>query len=116
MSPNNQQRFKGSRDGGGRSTGRTPAGCTQQSSARGGSRPYVRNGQPTRITCFRCGGPNHKADTCCATDEEAEQYQAFLVQTGDTTDETWFPDTGANNHMTPTTTDAQGPEDEICVV
>ncbi|KAG6793802.1 hypothetical protein POTOM_003025 [Populus tomentosa] len=31
------------------------------------------------ITCFRCGGPNHKADGCFAPDEEAEQFKAFAA-------------------------------------
>ncbi|KAG6663825.1 hypothetical protein CIPAW_02G049900 [Carya illinoinensis] len=59
--------------------------------------------------CFPCGGPNHKADSCCATDEETESYQAFLaIQTGDALDDVWYPDTGPNQHMAPTSTDAKG--------
>nr|TKS12169.1 hypothetical protein D5086_0000067550 [Populus alba] len=29
------------------------------------------------IICFRCGGPNHKADGCFTSNKEAEQYKAF---------------------------------------
>ncbi|KAF9669393.1 hypothetical protein SADUNF_Sadunf14G0103100 [Salix dunnii] len=53
------------------------------------------------ITCFRCGGPNHKANGCFASDDEAAQYKAFAaIQVRDTTDDSWYPDTGANQHMT----------------
>ena len=31
------------------------------------------------ITCFRCGGPNHKADGCFASDDDAAQYKAFAA-------------------------------------
>ena len=31
------------------------------------------------ITCFRCGGPNHKADGYFASDKEAEQFKAFTA-------------------------------------
>lgn len=62
-----------------------------------------------RITCFRCGGPNHKANSCCATDEEVEQYQAFLsVQARDTMDEAWYKDTGPNQHKASKTIEAYG--------
>uniref|UniRef100_A0A6N2NKC7 Retrovirus-related Pol polyprotein from transposon TNT 1-94-like beta-barrel domain-containing protein n=1 Tax=Salix viminalis TaxID=40686 RepID=A0A6N2NKC7_SALVM len=61
------------------------------------------------ITCFRCGGPNHKADGCFATDEEAEQFKAFAaIQIADPTEDTWYTDTGANNHMTADTSEVQG--------
>nr|TKS07948.1 hypothetical protein D5086_0000105980 [Populus alba] len=61
------------------------------------------------ITCFRCGDPNHKADGCFAFDEEAEQYKAFAaIQIGDITEDTWYPDTGANQHMTPNSNEVQG--------
>ncbi|KAG6739150.1 hypothetical protein POTOM_056736 [Populus tomentosa] len=61
------------------------------------------------ITCFRCGGPNHKADGCFAPDEEAEQFKAFAaLQVTEPTEETWYPDTGANNHMTADTSEVQG--------
>ncbi|XP_073262679.1 uncharacterized protein [Populus alba] len=49
------------------------------------------------LTCFRCGFPNHKVDGCFASDKEAKQYNAFAaIQIGDTTEDTWYPDTGAN--------------------
>ncbi|KAG6790018.1 hypothetical protein POTOM_006161 [Populus tomentosa] len=61
------------------------------------------------ITCFRCGGPNHKADRCFASDEEAEQFKAFAaLQVTEPTEETSYPDTGANNHMTADTSEVQG--------
>ncbi|KAF5472656.1 hypothetical protein F2P56_009355 [Juglans regia] len=61
------------------------------------------------ITYFRCGGPNHKADGCFASDEEAEQFKAFAaLQVAETTEVTWYPDTGANHHMTSDTNEVQG--------
>jgi hypothetical protein len=31
------------------------------------------------ITCFFCGGPNHKIDGCFALDDEVVQYKAFVA-------------------------------------
>jgi len=46
------------------------------------------------ITSFRCGGPNHKANGCFASDEEVEQFKAFAaLQVADPIEETWYPDT-----------------------
>ncbi|KAF9672927.1 hypothetical protein SADUNF_Sadunf11G0095200 [Salix dunnii] len=60
------------------------------------------------ITYFRCGDPNYKADGCFASDKEAEQFKAFVaLQATDPTKETWYPDTGANNHMTVDTSEVQ---------
>lgn len=62
-----------------RSEANFSSGRSQQNSSRGG-----RGCGSTRITCFRCGGPNHKADGCCAPNEEVEQYKAFAsLQIGD---------------------------------
>ena len=53
------------------------------------------------ITCFRCGGPNHKTNGCFASDDEAKQYKAFAaIQVRDNAEDNWYPDTGANQHMT----------------
>jgi len=61
------------------------------------------------ITCFRCGGPNHKADGCFASDEEADQYKAFaVIKIGEIAEEIWYSDTGANQHITSDTNEVQG--------
>jgi hypothetical protein len=61
------------------------------------------------ITCFRCRGPNHKANGCFASNEEARQFKVFAaLQVADTIEETWYPDTGANHHMTSETCEVQG--------
>nr|TKS09037.1 hypothetical protein D5086_0000097240 [Populus alba] len=61
------------------------------------------------ITCFRCGGPNHKIDGCFASDDEAAQYKAFAaIQVRDNTEDSWYPDTGANKHMTSNPSEVQG--------
>jgi hypothetical protein len=61
------------------------------------------------ITCFRFGGPNHKADGCFASDEEADQYKVFAaIKIGETAEETWYSDTRANQHMTSDTNEVQG--------
>uniref|UniRef100_A0A6N2MIK5 Reverse transcriptase Ty1/copia-type domain-containing protein n=1 Tax=Salix viminalis TaxID=40686 RepID=A0A6N2MIK5_SALVM len=61
------------------------------------------------ITCFRCGGPNHKTDGCFASNEEAEQYKAFAaIKIGETIEEAWYSDTRANQHMIPDINDIQG--------
>ena len=61
------------------------------------------------ITCFRCGGPNHKNDGCFASDDEVAQYKAFAaIQVRDNAKDSWYPDTGANQHMTSNPSDVQG--------
>lgn len=61
------------------------------------------------ITCFRCGGPNHKADKCFTSDEEADQYKAFAaIKIRDTAEETWYSDIGVNQHMICNTNEIQG--------
>jgi hypothetical protein len=61
------------------------------------------------ITCFRCGGPNHKADGCFASDDEAAQYKAFAdIQVRDNAEDNWYPNTGANQHMTLNPSEVQG--------
>ena len=102
---NNYQKYK-TNHGGGRYQGRIIFGCPRQHLSRGNGKPPARHGC---ITCFLCGGPNHKADNCWASDEEAESYQAFLAaQTRDISDDVWYPNTGANQNETPTFTDAKG--------
>ncbi|KAG6775647.1 hypothetical protein POTOM_019134 [Populus tomentosa] len=55
------------------------------------------------------GRPNYKADGCFASNEEAEQFKVFVaLQVADTIKETWYPDTGANHHMTYDTSEVQG--------
>ena len=50
---------------------------------------YNSNRGRSGIICFRCGGPNHKADGCFASDEEADQYKAFAaIKIGETAEET----------------------------
>ncbi|KAG6749379.1 hypothetical protein POTOM_046424 [Populus tomentosa] len=71
--------------------------------------PYNSNCGRGNITCFRCGGPNHKADGCFASDEEANQYKAFAaIKIGETAKDSWYSDTGANQHMTSNTNEVQG--------
>uniref|UniRef100_A0A6N2LVF6 Retrovirus-related Pol polyprotein from transposon TNT 1-94-like beta-barrel domain-containing protein n=1 Tax=Salix viminalis TaxID=40686 RepID=A0A6N2LVF6_SALVM len=71
--------------------------------------PHNNNRGRGGITCFRCGGPNHKADGCFAPEEEADQYKAFAaIKIGETTEEPWYSDTGANQHMTSNTNEVQG--------
>jgi len=61
------------------------------------------------ITCFRCGGPNHKADGCFTSDDEVAQYKAFAaIQVRDNAEDSWFPDTGANQQMTSNPSEVQG--------
>ena len=61
------------------------------------------------ITCFLCGGPNHKTDGCFASDDEAAQYKTFAaIQVRDNTKDRWYPDTGANKHMTSNPSEVQG--------
>ncbi|XP_011012711.1 PREDICTED: uncharacterized protein LOC105116907 isoform X2 [Populus euphratica] len=61
------------------------------------------------ITCFRCGGPNHKADGFFASNEEADQYKAFAaIKIGETAEDLWYSDTGANQHMSSNTNEVQG--------
>ncbi|KAG6794077.1 hypothetical protein POTOM_003310 [Populus tomentosa] len=71
--------------------------------------PYNSNRGRGSITCFRCGGPNHKADGCFASDEEADQYKAFAaIKIRETTEDPWYPNTRANQHMTSNTNEVQG--------
>ncbi|KAF9663835.1 hypothetical protein SADUNF_Sadunf17G0093300 [Salix dunnii] len=61
------------------------------------------------ITCFRCGGPNHKADGCFASEDDAAQYKAFAaIQITENADDSWYPDTGANQHMTSNPSEVKG--------
>ncbi|KAG6747881.1 hypothetical protein POTOM_047772 [Populus tomentosa] len=61
------------------------------------------------ITCFRCGGSNHKTDGCFASDDEAAQYKAFAaIQVKDNAEDSWYPNTGANQHMTSNSNEVQG--------
>lgn len=102
---NNYQKYKTNHRGG-RYQGRISFGRPQQHLSRGNGKPPVRHGC---ITCFLYGGPNHKADNYWTSDEEAESYQAFLAaQTRDTLDNVWYPNIGANQNETPTSTDAKG--------
>ena len=49
------------------------------------------------ITCFRCGGPKHKADGCFASNEQTDRYKTFdAIKIGETAEKTWYFDTGAN--------------------
>ncbi|KAF5458236.1 hypothetical protein F2P56_022282 [Juglans regia] len=60
------------------------------------------------ITCFQCGGPNHKANGCFASDEDVEQFKAFAaLQVTDTPEDPWYLDTGANHHMTSDTSEVK---------
>jgi hypothetical protein len=59
------------------------------------------------ITCFQCGGPNHKTDRCFASDED--QYKAFAtIKIGEIAEEIWYSDTSTNHHMTSNTNEVQG--------
>ncbi|KAF9685217.1 hypothetical protein SADUNF_Sadunf03G0031700 [Salix dunnii] len=50
---------------------------------------------------------NH--DGCFAPEEEADQYKAFTaIKIGETTEEPWYFDIGANQHMTSDTNEVQG--------
>ena len=51
----------------------------------------------------------HKADSCFASYDEVVQYKAFTtIQVGNNADDNWYPDTGANQHMTPNSSEVQG--------
>ena len=61
------------------------------------------------ITCFHCGGPNHKTDGCFASNDEAARYKAFAaIQIRDNAEDNWYPDTSANQHMTSNPIELQG--------
>jgi hypothetical protein len=60
------------------------------------------------ITYFCCGGPNDKVDGCFASDDEAAQYKAFVaIQVRDNAEDSWYPDIGANQHMTSNPSEVQ---------
>uniref|UniRef100_A0A2N9ISY4 Reverse transcriptase Ty1/copia-type domain-containing protein n=1 Tax=Fagus sylvatica TaxID=28930 RepID=A0A2N9ISY4_FAGSY len=85
--------------------GRHPA---SRGRSNGGSSHSVSNGVPhgSRPFCQICLKPGHTAPSCWHRFEQSYQAanssssQAFIAATTPVTDQVWYPDTGATNHMT----------------